>query len=363
MADPKGYRFVSDEPVPPGETIAEILEDRGLSQTDFALLVGRSTKNVSQLVNGVAPITHEFAIDLERVLDVPAAFWNSAEARYRDLLARQRQQEGLAGVGAWAKRFPLKAMTDREWIAKEAGPAERAEQVLRYFGVSSPDAWQDYWGSPRRLAARMTTAYAPDTPALTVWLRRGEIEAQDVRTEPYDAARFREALEGLRSATLERPEVWQSLLMTECAAVGVAVVFVPELPKIRCHAVSRWLSPDKALIQLCLRYRTDDQVWFSFYHEAAHLLKHGKRRLFIDDLATDSAEEAEADRFAADFLVPRAAFDAFVAAGTPTKAGVSAFARSLGVAPSIVVGRLQHDGVIAQSWMNDLKTRLEWARD
>jgi HTH-type transcriptional regulator/antitoxin HigA len=363
MTDSKGYRFVSEEPVPPGETIAEILDVRGISQTDFALLLGRSTKNVNQLVSGVAPITHELAIDLERVLDVPAAFWNSAEARYRDLLARRQQKDKLAADAVWAKGFPLKEMADRDWIARESGPAERTEETLCYFGVSSPEAWQDYWGSPRRLAARMTAAYTADIPALTAWLRRGEIEAQDVETEPYDAARFREALVRLRGATVERPAVWQPLLTTECAAAGVAVVFVPELPKIRCHAVSRWLTPDKALIQLCLRYRTDDQMWFSFFHEAAHILKHGKKRLFLDDLAADSPDETEADRFAADSLIPPAEFAVFVAQGKPTRPSVQGFARRIGIAPGIVVGRLQHDGVIEQSWMNDLKVRLEWARE
>jgi plasmid maintenance system antidote protein VapI len=363
MADYKGYLFMSEEPVAPGETIAEMLADRGLSQADFALLLGRSTKNVNQLVSGIAPITHDLAIDLERVLGTPAAFWNAAEARYRDLLARQAQRERMDSTVSWAKKFPVKAMADREWIAKESGPEERAEQVLRFFGVSSPESWQDYWGSPRRLAARMTTAYTADTPALTAWLRRGEVEAQALNTEPYDAIRFREALDRVRPLSMEHPSVWQSVLATECAGAGVAVVFVPELDKIRCHAVSRWLTPDKALIQLCLRYPTDDQLWFSFFHEAGHILKHGKKRLYVDDLAGASDNEREADQFASAFLVPPDALAAFLVQGRPSKDSVVTFAQSIGVAPGIVVGRLQHDGVIPPSWFNDLKVRLRWTQE
>jgi HTH-type transcriptional regulator/antitoxin HigA len=361
MADTRGYVFIPDEPVAPGETIAEILSDRGLTQADFALRLGRTEKNVSQLVAGVAPITHELAIDLERVLGVPSGFWNNAEARYRDLLSRAAERERLAADAQWAKQFPLKAMADRDWIARETRPAEQTEEALRFFAVSSPDAWQAYWGSPRRLAARMTDAYTPDIPALTAWLRRGEIEAASVETASFDPERFAEALGRLRGLTLESPDSWQSVIQGECAGCGVAVVFVRELPKIRCHAVSRWLTPDKALIQLCLRYRTDDHLWFSLFHEAAHVLRHSKKRAFVDDLAADSPEEREADRFAAQWLVPRSELDELLVHGVPTKTTVVEFAARIGVSPSIVVGRLQHDGVIPQSWMNDLKTRLEWA--
>jgi plasmid maintenance system antidote protein VapI len=72
-----------DEPVPPGETILEILEERGISKEDFAARLGKSERFVSQLINGNVLLTHETAIELERVLGVPATFWNRAEEMYR----------------------------------------------------------------------------------------------------------------------------------------------------------------------------------------------------------------------------------------------------------------------------------------
>lgn len=361
MAETKGYAYIPDEPVAPGETIAEILSDRGLTQADLALRLGRTEKNVSQLIAGIAPVTHELAIALERVLGVPAEFWNSAESRYRGLLARAAERDRLAADEQWAKQFPLKAMADRGWIARETTPSERTEEVLRFFAVSSPDAWGAYWASPRRLAARMTGAYAVDTSALTAWLRQGELQAAAVETAPFDSERFRQVLGRMRTLSSQDPLLWQAALRDDCASAGVAVVFVRELPKIRCHAVSRWLAPDKALIQLCLRYRTDDHLWFSFFHEAAHILRHSKKQMFVDDLAGDSPEEREADRLASEWLIPGSELAAFLANGTPTKATVVAFAKQMGIAPGIVVGRLQHDGAVPQPWMNDLKIRLDWA--
>lgn len=354
-------RFVPDIPVAPGETIREILEDRGTPQSDFALRLGKTEKFVSQLINGKAPILPETAIDLERVLGVPAQFWNRAEATYRGLLAEKAQQGRLAEEASWAKGFPLKQMAENRWIARETTPAEQTAEVLAFFGVSSPDAWEEYWASSKRLAARMTKAREPDVMALTAWLRQGEIQAEEIDTSPFDAKRFEHVLQELRAATRLPVAAWRPLLVERCASAGVAVVFVKELPKIRCYGVSRWLSPTKALIQLCLRRKTDDELWFSFYHEAIHLLKHGKKRSFVHDIETDSREEDEASRLAGDILIPRKPYESLRGEGNLSKTRVLRFAEALGVAPSIVVGRLQHDQVVQYSWMNELKTKLEWA--
>jgi HTH-type transcriptional regulator/antitoxin HigA len=360
MAERAGYRFVPDVAIPPGETISELLGERGISQADFALLLGRTEKNVSQLVNGKAPISHEFAIDLERVLGVPASLWNALEATYRDLLARRSETEQLEREAAWAKDFPLKRLQEEGFIARETPPAERPGQLMGFFGVASPDAWHQYWSSPRRLAARATSAYAADMPALATWLRLGELAAREVEIRSFDPLRFAQIVSEARELTREPVESAFPRLQESCAAAGVAVVLVKELPGLRCHGVSRWFADDRALMQFCLRYKTADQLWFSFFHEACHILKHSRKRTYIEDIADRSVEESEANCFAADTLVPPAAWRGFLAPGRPTAAAVRAFAAEQGIAPGIVVGRLQHEHVIPFNRMNDLKMRIDW---
>ncbi|MDP2181631.1 MAG: helix-turn-helix domain-containing protein [Actinomycetota bacterium] len=361
MATEYRYDPRVDLPVAPGETIREILEERGITQVDFALRLGKSEKFVSQLVNGKASLTHETAIELERVLGVPSSFWNTSEATYRDVLARQHRETEHAEQADWIDSFPLKEMAAHGWIAREASPVEQAEGLLSFFGVSSVSAYRNYWGSEKRLAARMSTAYTPETPAIAAWLRAGERAAEAIRVAPFDEKRFRGVLGDLRTVTCQPDAKWQQLLEERCSSAGVAVVFVPDLPKTRCFAVSWWASRTRAIIQIGLRYKTDDHLWFSFFHEAGHLLLDDRKRSGISDLDGDSAAEERANRFAADLLIPSAEYAVFVAAGQPSKATVRAFAERIGIAPSIVVGRLQKDGVIPPSWMNDLKTKLEWA--
>ncbi len=69
---------------PPGETILDILEERGWSQSELAERTGYTRKHINQLVKGNASITEETGLKLERVLGSTAGFWLNREAQYRE---------------------------------------------------------------------------------------------------------------------------------------------------------------------------------------------------------------------------------------------------------------------------------------
>jgi Zn-dependent peptidase ImmA (M78 family) len=146
------------------------------------------------------------------------------------------------------------------------------------------------------------------------------------------------------------------------AKSGVAIVFVPELPKSRAYGATRWLNPVKALIQLSLRYKTNDHLWFTFFHEAGHIVLHGKRKTFLegDGHTGSKSQESEADRFACDHLIPLHDYESLVEAKPITSDAVKQFAKRIGIAPGIVVGRLQHDGHLPYTHLNALKVSYRW---
>ena len=148
-----------------------------------------------------------------------------------------------------------------------------------------------------------------------------------------------------------------------CRAAGVALIFVPEVPGTRAHGATRWLTPSKAILQLSLRGKTDDFLWFTFFHETAHILKHGKRDIFIEapDGTTDQEtrrKEHEADTFASDFLIPKHALNEFRQQSRFNTHTIQRFATQLGIAPGIVVGRLQHEKLLPFAHLNVLKRRF-----
>ena len=350
----------------PGETLTEVLEDRAMTQAELAERMGRPKKTINEIANGKAEITPETALQLERVLGIPASFWSNLERNYRDSLAMADERQALRGSVSWARRFPLKQMVDFRWIAAADDDVARVRTLLTFFSVSSMTQWENRYQG--QLAAfRLAKKYPPDPYALTAWLRMGEIRGQQTLCAPFDAAAFRSALNEARALTREHdPQVFQPRLTELAASCGVAVAFVRELRHSRACGATRWLAPDKALIQLSLRYKSNDQLWFTFFHEAGHILLHGKRDAFIEIWAGSSglpAQEEEADRFAAERLIPKLAYDALARQRPISRAAVVAFAEGVGIDPGVVVGRLQHEEVIPFKYLNDLKVRYEWSND
>ena len=151
-------------------------------------------------------------------------------------------------------------------------------------------------------------------------------------------------------------------LQALAGAAGVAVVFVPAPPGCRVSGATQWLSPERALIALSLRHQSNDYLWFTLFHEAGHILKHGKKATFVDGLdAVHEEHETEADRFAADQLIPPAAAQKLQ--GLRSEQEVKAAAMALGIAPGIVVGRLQHEGWLPRTDLNGLKVSYRWPEE
>jgi HTH-type transcriptional regulator/antitoxin HigA len=360
-----GNEYAPDSVSPPGATLQDVLDERGMTQADLATRTGRTPKLVNEVIKGKAPITPATALQLERALGIPAGFWSNRERQYREALARQEEGERLEEGLGWLDRFPVSAMARRGWIRKCRDGVDQLREVLSFFGVASPEAWDKHWGQAE-VSYRKSRAFEADRYALAAWLRRGEIEGQALECAPYDAGRFRSVLSEVRALTVEPPEVFRPRLVEKCASCGVAVVFVPSPPKTRASGATRWLGPAKALIQLSLRYKKDDRFWFTVFHESGHVLHDSKKGVFIEADEPRDGQEEWADGFASEFLVPERDLDAFVASCRergrfPGKAAIRAFAVAQGVAPGVVVGRLQHRGDLPWDHCNDLKRTFEWA--
>ena len=360
-------QYTPDYVSPPGETLQEILEERGMTQAQLAERTGRPKKTINEIINGKAAITPETALQLERVLNIPASFWNNRERQYQEALARQEEKDRLQKQVAWLDKIPVKAMIKFKWIQSCRDKVEQLREVLNFFAVASPEQWEGIWFSTH-VNFRKSPAFQSDPGAVAAWLHRGEIEAAEIKSAIYDVNKFKEALLQIRTLTVKPPEIFQPEVVRLCAEAGVAVVFIPQLPKTRTSGATRWLNPNKALIQLSLRYKTDDHLWFAFFHEAGHILLHGKRDIFLEGKGVASVEdqekEEEANKFAADILIPPMKLKRFLASGQKrSKVGIKEFAAEIGIAAGIVVGRLQHDGILPPSHCNDLKCRFEWVSD
>ncbi|MFH1010857.1 MAG: HigA family addiction module antitoxin [bacterium] len=353
-------QYIPDSVSPPGDTLLETIEAMDMSQAQLAERTGRPQKTISEIINAKTRITSETALQLERVLGVPAHFWMNRERLYQEALARQEERERLKKDLAWLKKIPVRAMVKKGWIRSCEDKVNQLREVLNFFGVAAPEQWDKIWNS-QAAAYRQSQAFRSNPTAVAAWMRRGELEAQAIECKPYEASKFEEALKQIRALTSERAESFQPEVVELCAKAGVAVVFVPELPKTRLYGATRWLSSNKALMQLSLRRKYNDEFWFTFFHESFHLLSHGKRGVFIEAEGPEDPTEKEADDFAANCLIPKKIWEYFVSRGNYGRNAVCKFAAQINVAPGIVVGRLQHEKLIPFNQLNKLKVRFEWA--
>lgn len=349
--------FAPDYTIPPGQTLRARLEEIDLSQSRLAARSGLSTKHINQIVQGVAPISHETALILERVTEIPAGVWNRLESTYREAQLRQQPVELSAADREWIDKMPVAALRRRGRLAKSHTAGETYQALLAFFGVADREAWNRTWLGPVASFKR-TKAFKSEQGAVAAWLRLGELAARSVRTAPYDATRFRAALVEARALTRAGD---LDALVPLCAAAGVAVVFEPEIAGARASGATWWASPTRAVILLSDRYKREDHLWFGFFHEAGHVLLHSKKETFIDDGSENDEVEEEANRFATDLLIPPSS--AGELSSLSTEADVQDFAARLGVADGVVVGRLQHDRLWGWNKGNGLRRKVRIVRD
>jgi HTH-type transcriptional regulator / antitoxin HigA len=353
---PSSDEFRPDWASAPGDTIADILRERGLSVTEFAQRMGETQEHARDLLEGRGTITIGIARRLKRVLGASVEFWMSRDFQYREDIARLPLADR-----AWLDELPVGDMVKFGWLKPTPHPSKEVAACLRFFDVPSVPAWRQAYANLQEIVAfRTSTSFDSRPAAVAAWLRQGEIEGGAIDCSPWDPRRFEESLSSIRSLTREKdPKRFIPKLQKLCAAAGVAVAVVRAPSGCRASGATRFLSPNKALLLLSFRYLSDDQFWFSFFHEAGHLLLHGDR-LFLESVDTPlTTEEQEANDFAARILVPPEFQQGLL--GLPLDGReVIRFAHRLGVCPGIVVGQLQHHGRIRHRQLNSLKRRFKW---
>ena len=349
----------------PGVTLRDSLEALGMTQAELAERAGISDKTINRIIKGIDPVTHTTALALEKVLQVPAGFWLKLESNYREHIARQVEARTLEGFVDWARRFPYPDMVRKGYVTAARTAEEKAGVLLRFFGVATPDQWQAVYAEMElELSFRKSEGTSNRLPVLSAWLRQGEIVAQSAGGGEFNATTFSQHLQTIRSFTREAPSAFVPKMKTLCAEAGVIFELVPELPGLGVSGVMRWFH-GRPLIQQSLLFKTNDNFWFTFFHEAKHVLQMRKKQIFIEGgkaQPEDIKREEEANCFAGEILIPCDAWEEFVRQEHFDSERIRAFAKSIAIHPGIVAGRLLRDGLVDyHKPQAKLRVKFEWA--
>lgn len=346
---------------PPGETIRDALVERGLSLEVFAASIGVPDPRLQGLLSGSETISIELARRISTSIGGSVEFWLTRDGHYRDDLARVEADR-------WARSLPISQMADFGWIDRPTGWRAQINSCLSFFDVRNVPEWKSTYGAMLDHARfRVSEKTQLNENATGAWLREAEREAARLSCAAWDPVEFERSLPGLRSLTrVSDPKRFVPSLVESCASVGVALVVLRAPAGCPVSGAARYLPSGTPHIALSARYLSDDHFWFTFFHEAGHLLANNVEAVYVDEIDRHpgtplSDEERGADAYAMDLLLPTSLRDR-LPRRTPTAKQLHQLASEAGVSSGIVVGQLQHAGVVGfNSRLNRLKRRYKWA--
>ncbi len=347
--------------IKPGDTILETIEHYKMNQAELAERMGKTSSKINDIISGKEPITVATALQLEKVLNINANFWLNSEASYREKRSRLEQQEALEEYTEWLKQQPVKELKACGYIKAEKLGTQMVEETLKFYGVATPAQWNSFYVQAYTTARyRKSEAHQLTLGGMAAWLRIGELEMRKLELTKFNKHKFKRVLEKIKALIVKHPIDFTEQLQNDCAGAGVAVVYTPCLPKAPVSGATRWIGGNP-LVQLTDRYKTNDHFWFTFYHEAAHVLLHGKKEVFIEEFngfKIDKQKEDEANSFAAKSLLPERATSDLVKSINITDQVIRAIATKYKTHPGVVIGRLQHQKKLLYSDGNHHKIKI-----
>lgn len=316
--------------VPPGRHLAEKLEEMGLDANDLAARMGYTPKAVNDILQGNCRIMPEVAIMLEMVTEIPASFWLRSQIAYDEYLSRERVKASLSDQPLWRKSFP-EELGVRDWVRRGKNEVDDKSglSLLKFFAVASPQAWDSYYKDARlKVAFRISLADVKDPYAMSAWIRRGEILSDQDPMEKLGQPAVRKNLKAalpeiiafaaankVRPKSKKRITYWtpeaevvddcMTGLQALCRKIGIRVLFVQNFKSSPVHGMYRWYK-DVPLIQLHDRFEKRATMWFTFFHELAHVLYHGKKGICLQNIEITHnypEKEDEANAFAQKCMV------------------------------------------------------------
>jgi HTH-type transcriptional regulator / antitoxin HigA len=347
---------------PPGKTLFGLMEKIGMSIKGLAGEMDCSLDTCRALLDGVGHLDELIAEKLEQLFGVSKSFWLQREYQYRTDLNRLELVATEITARELVTKLPVASMRQFGWIDCGTDLTSKLDAVLKFFGVKDVREYHAvYSGELSAVAFRASISFASDSFSTTAWLRKGTLEAGNISCGSWDKQKFVSFLPEIRKLSrIKDPSSFLPKLTKVCADCGVAFVVVAAPKGCRASGATRFLSPKKALIIMSLRYKTDDQFWFTFFHEAAHLILHSEDALFLEDNSEATlGEEFEANEFAAEVLVPAETWERVKFTKLSHKSLIAA-AFKVGVSPGILLGQMQHKRVVSFDKMNYLKRRYKW---
>ncbi|MBE6015648.1 MAG: addiction module antidote protein, HigA family [Lachnospiraceae bacterium] len=365
MSNIKEYKDIIA--VHPGYYIADLIEELGMTQAEFATRVGTNTKTISYLVNGQANITNDLAKKMSVMTGTSEVLWLNLQSSYDQKVIEIQKEKDFDEQKDLARLIDYEFFIDVVELPTTKSIGERILNLCKYFKVSDLRIMmnQDFLVNYRKGVSSVSDKNIINSRA---WVQTAINFSQGIETKSYDAEKLKSYLSEIRSMTLQKPELFLPRMKQIFSECGVAFVLLPNLKNSGVNGAVKWIGDDRAVLAMNNRRLDADIFWFSLFHEVRHVLQRKVKTTFISYTDEEMIEENErlekdADNFAMNYLIPPVAMRKFAPTKYTTDEEIIGFAKSIGIHPGIVAGRLQHDGVISHKRCSKLKEKYYFVMD
>jgi Zn-dependent peptidase ImmA (M78 family) len=273
-----------------------------------------------------------------------------------------QKQEEFEKEKDWLAAFPINEMRKLGWLPDTKEKHVLVDNLLKFFSVASTEEWQRiYIDEVVTVAFRVSLAHTKSPHAISAWLRKGEIQANEIDLADFEKKKFKDALTEIKELAFLMPVDYIQQLQNICAKCGVAVVYTQNLPKAPISGAARWFH-NKPIIQLSGRFKTNDHFWFTFFHEAAHIILHGKKDIFLENVEgteINKEKEEEANAFAAKLLLTENELQQIIDAAPLNEEIIQEFSEKFRTPAGVIIGRLQHVKRVPFHFGNGFRQKMD----
>lgn len=305
------YKFI----IHPGEFLQDELEQLNITQIELSQKINVSKKTINQIIKGKGSITAQMAFRFEKILSKTVDYWINIQKIYdKNVLLFENEKHLEEEVSEYIDEIEdcYKDLVKIGIVEKFRFVSKYYKNMIselhRYFQVYSLGYFKKdkIMVNFRKYKRKKINDYS-----VAAWLHLGRKIAINKKAGKFDMKKLKDSLPLIKNLMLEKPKNYLIKLEELFLSIGIVLVYAPLFKNTHIQGATQWIEKDKICIMLMMSNQYEDKFWFNLFHEIGHILKHGKKEIFInmDGLnelkqEIEIKKEKEADEFAEEILLP-----------------------------------------------------------
>lgn len=346
----------------PGETIADILEERNITQKELARRAGVSEPFLCDVIRGRKDISKGLAKGLEYALGVKSSFWLNLQANYDAELLMLDEEDSIEeeerSVYVKMKEI-VDCLKKQSKIEQSKTEGEAIISLRKYLRVSRLTGLKSFATDG---AFRISGKIAVDPDILGAWICMCQADSSERKlSRKFDKAKMEKLIRSLKQI-MKNHEDPQPELVDLFADYGIDFSVAPNFKGAPIQGYLAKKNDENYQMVLTIRGASADIFWFSLFHELGHIANGdmGKQKSYIDGENISGERENAADEFARNALIDPVDYDLFIQKNDFGIRAIEEFADSQEVPEYIVIGRLQHEEKIPWTRFAKYKLTYKW---